>query len=200
MVSDGAPSTEVASWSVDHIVLPSSHGDFGSTPRLIGSIHAISRGCDAIAFLDGDCWYRADHLESLVALASQTSAGFLSSGRMLCRVDGSNMRPCPEIDPEHFVDTNCMMVTRRGFPTLAMWVLMPSYGHAIGDRIMLYHFKQSGITRAHSGLPSVNYRAKHAGVYRSIGEPPPDALEQPPDYPEAHRRWEADGFPSLRWP
>ena len=33
------------------------HGDIGSTPRLIGSYHAIGLGVDAVAFLDADNWY-----------------------------------------------------------------------------------------------------------------------------------------------
>lgn len=199
MVADGAPFAEIDSWPADHIVLPENHDDFGSTPRLIGSNHAIALGCDAIAYLDADCWYREDHVATLVDLLISTGAGFASSGRMLCRPDGSVMRPCPEIDPDHFVDTNCMIVGRAGFPTVAMWGRIPSYGHVIGDRIMLHYFIESGIGRAHSPLPSVYYRAKRPGVYRAINEPIPEGLEVPPDYAAGHRQWEADGFPSLQW-
>jgi glycosyltransferase involved in cell wall biosynthesis len=198
MVADGAPRAEVDAFNADHIVLPRSHNDWGATPRLIGCYHAIGLGCDAVAFLDADCWYRRDHIESLVTLFSSTGASLVSSGRMLCRLDGSEMRACPLIDPEKFIDTNCMMVARQGFPVLAYWVLMPNYGHVIGDRIMLYHFKRAGLQHAHTGLPTVYYRAKNERLYGAIGEPAPVDLEPAPDYASAHRQWEAEGNPSLR--
>ena len=59
------------------------------------------------------------------------------------------MGPCPLTDPERFIDTNAMLFGRSAFPLLHHWVLMPHYGHLIGDRIMLHHLKQSGIKRRH---------------------------------------------------
>jgi hypothetical protein len=79
MVADGHPQSEVAGWpGLRHIALPTSHGDYGDTPRAIGSIEAIGAGFDAIAYLDADNAYAPDHIESLVELQRRTGAAFRS--------------------------------------------------------------------------------------------------------------------------
>lgn len=60
MVADGFPVDDISQWDCNHIILPLGHNDIGSTPRLLGSYHAIGLGYDAIAFLDADNWYRED--------------------------------------------------------------------------------------------------------------------------------------------
>jgi hypothetical protein len=197
MVADGSPNTELNSWDIDHIRLPRSHGDIGSTPRLIGSYHAIGLGIEAVAFLDADNWYRNDHIATLIALHRRTGASFLSSGRILCRLDGSLMGPCPNTDPEKFIDTSCMMFTREAFFLLANWGLMPAYAHLIGDRVMLHHVKSSAIKTAHSSETSVFYRCMKAGAYKLFGEAAPSGVASVPDYGTAHDKWTADGNPPL---
>jgi hypothetical protein len=177
--------------------LPRLHDDVGSTPRLIGSYHAIGLGFDAVAFLDADNWYREDHVENLVCLHQATRAGLVSSSRMLCRLDGSVMGPCPISDPDKFVDTSCMMVTRSGFHVLTQWVLMPPYAHPISDRVMLYYFKQAGVSHAHSGAASVFYRCGKEGLYRQMGEPIPPGVQPRPNYEVLFRKWIEDGNPPL---
>lgn len=197
LVADGCPQASLDDWEVDHIRLPRPHRDIGSTPRLIGAYHAIGLGFDAVAFLDADNWYRPDHIESLVRLHKETGAAFLSSNRMLCRIDGSSMARCLDTDPEKFIDTNCMMFTRAAFPVLSYWCLMPDYAHLIGDRVMVYYVRQAGISRAHSPEDSVFYRCGKSGIYRRLGEPIPDGVEDPPDYTASFVRWVADGNPAL---
>lgn len=197
LVADGFVKAEVNDWDADHVVLPCSHGDIGSTPRLIGSYHAIGLGYDAVAFLDADNWYAPDHVERLVAQAQRSGAGFVSSGRWLCRLDGSVMAQCRNTDPERFVDTNCMMFLRPAFGLLAQWVLMPDYGHVIGDRIIYYAVRQSGVVRAHSPEPTVFYRCSKPGVYHAHHEPVPPGVVPAPDYKSAFRRWVEDGHPPL---
>ena len=139
LVADGHPRAAINRWDAHHVRLPRSHGDIGSTPRLIGSYHAIGLGVDAVAFLDADNWYGPDHIATLLEAMDRDQAGFVSSSRTLCRLDGSVMGPCPLSDPERFIDTNAMLFGRAAFPLLHQWVLMPDYGHLIGDRIMLHH-------------------------------------------------------------
>lgn len=198
IVADGFPKDEVARWPADHVILPRAHDDIGSTPRLIGCYHAIGLGYDAVAFLDADNWYRDDHVAALVRLCERTGAGFASSSRMLCRPDGSAMAPCYMTDPERFVDTNCMLFARPAFAVLAQWTLMPDYGHLIGDKIMLYHVKASGVRRAHNPDPTVYYRCGKAGVYEVLGEAVPDGVRPAPDYGAAMARWVAEGNPPLK--
>ena len=195
-----SPSTATAmshNWNADHVQLPCAHGDIGSTPRLIGCYHAIGLGYDAVAFLDADNWYREDHIESLVRLHKETGAAFVTSSRTLCRLDGTEMGSCPLIDPLKFIDTNCMMVTRVGFPILAQWVLMPPYGHLIGDRVMLHYAHQSGLKHSHSGLPTVYYRCSKAGIYRFLGEQIPPGVQSRPNYEASFEQWVTDGNPPL---
>ena len=197
MVADGAPNPVLDDWEIDHVQLPMSHADIGSTPRLIGSYHAIGLGYDAVAFLDADNWYRSDHIETLVALYKKTGAAFLSSGRILCRIDGTGMGPCPNTNPEKFIDSSCMMFTRDGFFLLAHWCLMPPYAHLLGDRVMLHHVRSAGIKTAHSPEPSVFYRCMKAGAYILFGETAPEDAAPVPDYGAAHAKWIADGNPPL---
>lgn len=196
MVADGHPSKEVKEWNVDHIALPRSHNDIGSTARLIGCYYAIGLGYDAVAFLDADNWYREDHIESLVRLL-EDGAAFASSSRYLCRLDGTAMASCPLIDPDRFIDTSCMLFSREAYKLLHIWVLMPDYGHLIGDRVMLNYIKASGIKRAHSGEATVFYRCGKEGLYRQLGEEVPDGVEPIPDYKDSFEKWVMDGNPPL---
>ena len=197
LVADGHPKRRINQWTAEHIRLPRSHGDIGSTPRLIGCYHAIGLGVEAVAFLDADNWYQPNHIEALRQKMNSEGADFASSGRMLCRLDGSTMAPCPLTDPNRFIDTNAMMFSERAFPILHQWCLMPNYGHLIGDRIMLHHIKQSGLRRTHSDEPSVNYRCSKEGLYQLLGEPVPEGVQPRPDYNASFEQWVRDGNPSL---
>ena len=197
LVADGYPNKTVKGWDAHHIQLPCSHNDIGSTPRLIGAYHAIGLGVEAITFLDADNWLREDHIEQMSRIMDQERADFVSTTRTLCRLDGSEMGPCPLTDPDHFIDTNCMMLGKAAFPVLHQWSLMPSYGHLIGDRIMLHHIKQAGIKRIHINTPSVFYRCGKAGLYHQMNEAVPQGVESRPDYEKCFRQWIADGNPPL---
>ena len=197
LVADGRPRRRLRLWNAHHIVLPVSHGDIGSTPRLIGAYHAIGLGVEAVAFLDADNWYAPEHIAALMAARDQEGAGFVSSSRLLCRLDGTSMAVCPLTDPDHFIDTNCMLFGREAFHLLHEWVLMPPYGHLIGDRILLHHIRSSGLKRTHVPVASVNYRCGKEGLYRQLGQPIPPGVLPRPDYESALRRWVDDGHPAL---
>ena len=197
MVADGFPQSDINEWKVDHIALPKPHYDIGSTPRLIGCYHAIGLGYDAVAFLDADNWYRKDHIEQLIELHKNTKAVFLSSSRMLCRLDGTEMAKCNSIDSDKFIDTNCIMITRGGFELLQRWVLMPNYGHLIGDRIFLYYAKMMQLERSHNNLPTVFYRCSKEGIYKNLKEPIPEGVQPRPDYESSFKLWVDDGNPEI---
>ena len=108
LVADGYPQSCLDAWPVDHLRLPTPHNDIGSTPRLIGAVHAIGLGADLICFLDADNWYATDHVAAVVACVAETGAAFVSCGRHLHDLGGRYLAECPNIDPERFVDTNCM--------------------------------------------------------------------------------------------
>ncbi|WP_411869084.1 glycosyltransferase [Vulcanococcus limneticus] len=193
LVADGRPLPELDHWQVEHVRLPRSHADIGSTPRLVGCYHAIGLGVEAVTFLDADNWYQPDHVRQLMEERARSGAAFVSSSRLLCRLDGTVMGACPLTDPAGFIDTNCMLFGREAFPLLHHWVLMPTYAHLIGDRVMLHHVKSSGVPRAHCPVHSVCYRCGKEGLYRQMGERPPVGVGGRPDYEAAFRRWEEDG-------
>ena len=125
-------------------------------------------------------------------------ADFASSSRTLCRLDGTVMGLCPLTDPERFIDTNAMLFGRGAFSLLHQWVLMPPYGHLIGDRIMLHHLKQAGLRRHHLKEHSVFYRCSKEGLYRQMNETIPTGVQKRPNYEASFRAWEADGHLPLR--
>ncbi|MBL26055.1 MAG: glycosyl transferase [Rhodospirillaceae bacterium] len=179
-VADGVPSDAVAALDVQHIVLPVRHADWGDTPRAIGSVSAVSQGFDAICYLDVDNWYEPEHVESLTDLARETGAAVCSSGRRLYRADGSLLGDCIEVDGETFVDTNCYYMTRKAYPILHAWYLMPPQYHAAGDRVVLEAIKRRKLARSHTGRATVAYRTTYAHHYQQFGEPPPaDAKTKP---------------------
>ncbi|MDP9035238.1 MAG: sulfotransferase [Myxococcota bacterium] len=197
MVADGNPRTEIDGWDVDHVVLPRNHNNLGSTPRLMGCVHAIEMGVDAIAFLDADNWYAHNHVSNLLALRELTGASFLASGRLLCRPDGSVMGPCPNTDVARFVDTSCMMFFSDAFDVLWAWGRMRPYAHLIGDRVLLRHVHEAGIRVAFASAPTVNYRCKRRGLYEQTGYPAPPRVEPRPDYERSFRLWQAEGHRPL---
>jgi hypothetical protein len=197
MVADGSPNPALAGWDVEHISLSGWSNDFGSTPRFVGAAHAVFQGFDIVAFLDADNWYREDHVQAVVELVAGAGAAFVSSGRMLCRLDGSVMRECPTTHPDRFIDTSCMAFARAGFPLLTRWVTLPSYAHAMGDRCVHQSVMLSGAPRAHSAAPTVFYRCGKAGIYGLLGEPVPAGVAPAPDYGALFQRWVNEGRPPL---
>jgi glycosyltransferase involved in cell wall biosynthesis len=156
--------------------LPGPHRDTGNAARAVGSVLAISQGFDAVAYLDADNWYEPDHVRLLCAAHADTGAAVCSAGRTLFDLDGNLLGPCPEVDGERFVDTNCLFLTRAAFGIVAAWYLVPRPQAEVGDRVVWRAVLDTRLTRAHHGQPTVNYRTRHQAHYRHFAkEPPPDA-------------------------
>ena len=79
MIADGHAKPEIDDWQACHIKLPLSHGDFGNTPRGVGSTLAQSEGYDFITYLDADNWYHDGHIASLLDHIRETKAHVFSS-------------------------------------------------------------------------------------------------------------------------
>ena len=179
------------------ISLPVAHADYGNGARAVGALDAVARGFDAVAFLDADNWYAGDHVASLIAAHRLSGASVLSSGRAICRVDGSVLFPHDqESDGVHHVDTNCLMLTRQAFPLLPIWAFIPPELAVVGDRVFWAIVQRSAVDHKHTGKPTINYRTRYAVHYRAKGETPPATAKENPPAPAGSTR--IDMFTWLR--
>lgn len=173
IVADGHPYDEIDSWDAQHIKLPVNISDYGDTPRGVGSVMAMSQEFDAIAYLDADNWFYAEHIKTLVDLHKKTKAAVITSARNLHRLDGSLLGKCFEVDGENFVDTSCLLLTREAFIIIPVWwSMLPQY-HCIDDRVIWAHIKARKLSRKHIDKSTVAYRTAFANHYRHFGEIPP---------------------------
>jgi hypothetical protein len=174
LVADGFPNPLVTRRGLHHITLPAAHADGGALARGLGAMAAVAEGYDGVAFLDADNWWRPDHLASLVELHKKTGAGVCTSGRSICRLDGSQMYIDDfESDGQRFADTNCLCVFRAAFDVLPLWATMPLSLGPICDQIVWAAILERGVSRAHTGTPTVSYRTRWAAHYQHIRETPP---------------------------
>ncbi len=180
--------------------LPQAAGDWGDTPRAVGSMYAAGLGFDAIAFLDADNAFDAEHIARLVALQRQTGAVVLSARRRFISLDGQPMADCLSSDGEAFCDTNCLMVMRPAFGEMAQWAVMDPAFHAIDDRVIWQALQAAGHARAHSPQVTVSYRVSQPGIYRDLGWPLPDGVREDTDgrVGQALAAWAASGRPDVK--
>lgn len=199
LVADGEPQAAVREFHAYHIVLGVTYADFGDTPRAIGSKFAIEQGFDAIAYLDSDNWYNPNHVASLVTLHRRTGAAVCTSKRTIHHLDGRLMALCLTSDGERFCDTNCLMLMRPAFIAASIWGRIADDEHPIDDRVVWSWILDSDLSRAHSDLATVGYRATHRGLYSMMGWPIPDDAKNTSALAEANAKWLATGNPSLSW-
>ena len=172
LVFDGHKTTFSRRESDHAIFLPSAAGDFGDTPRAIGSIYAFGQGYDAVAWLDADNWLREDHVEKCIAAHKDTGKPIICSGR---RVVDYNERhepqPCVEQVPgSGFYDTNTFFVHREARGILGVWFSMEPAQHVIGDRVMSATATRHGILHCHYE-PTVYYRSRLTFHYEQYNWP-----------------------------
>ncbi len=156
-----------------HLALPVAHGDYGGVARTVGSLRAAADGCDAIAWLDADNWFKPDHIESLRKRQAATGKPLCAAWRTFHRPDGSEMLldANQEISGEH-VDTNCWLVTRPAFALLTAWLMPPGLS-VIGDRIVFEAARRMGFTGAMTRRRTVCYSTLYRDHYLKLDETPP---------------------------
>jgi hypothetical protein len=177
LIADGYPRPEVASWRTIHLTLP-PHADYGNTPRFIGSVSAESLGYDAIALLDADNWFQPNHLETLLALQSQSGASVVTCARLLIdATDRSVLGVCRESDGDTFNDTNCYLLTRPAFALFRVWTMADPGRRVLADRLFWEAIKGSRLPRVHSSAPTVNYSASWAANYWQFHKEPPNSAK-----------------------
>ncbi len=172
LVADGFPSDVPKQFLAEHIVLSKPHRDFGDTPRLMGSLSAMAQGFDAICFLDADCWFEKDHVETLVSLYKKSGADVITATRMLRKLDESILGVCTESDGKKFNDTNCYFISRKAYGVLPVWVYKEPCLAVVGDRVFWGELKKKHTT-FHSLKPTVNYTTIFTHHYVMRNEIPP---------------------------
>ena len=176
LVADGFPRTELDSWPVRHIRLPTSSRNFGDTPRRIAGDAAIEGGFDAVAYLDADNWLRPRHVESLFACHLARGTPICHSARTLHRVDGTLMPLVQRGDNSLHVDTSCLLVTAGAFDLLALWGTWPAELSRIDDRMFWHAALARGHAHSFTGAMTTCYEAAHPIFYRAVAEAPPSSV------------------------
>ncbi len=177
MVADGHARSEIDSWDVRHIPLPIEHTNNGNTPRAIGSMDAIGDNFDAIAYLDADNWFDADHIANLIKLHKETGADLVSSGRVIHAIDETVLLPHGETgDGERHADTSAFIVFASGFSVLPIWALMPDELGPNCDRVFYQAALRIGLKHVHHPKPTMHFTSRYGVHYRAAGlEVPPEA-------------------------
>ncbi len=174
MVADGQPSAAVASWDVQHLVLPSRHGDGGDTPRGLGALTALNQGFDAVAYLDADNWFADDHVATCLETCRQTGAHISFASRQIVLASGQlcAFEDRDAIEHRH-VDTSCFFVLRDAAAMFALWAMIDPGVWQACDRIMLSAVRARGVPHAWTHRKSVYYTSKWGLHYRAMGLEPP---------------------------
>jgi len=191
LVADGEPQDIVSSFDTQHIVSGTNHGDYGDTPRAMGSVSAAGQGFDAIAWLDADNWYEPSHIEALLEIHRKHGAEVCTSARMLYALDESPLGLCPDVDGKKFVDTNCFLLTRGAFHMISIWSRIEHPLHAIGDTVFWDAVQRSGLGHRHNSAATLAYRTSFRYHYRLFGKKAPRGAREIPDIAEAKKYWRA---------
>jgi hypothetical protein len=173
-VADGYPNLSLTKFpNIDHISLSKSHQDAGATPRALGAISAFSQGYDAVSFLDADNTYLPMHLEIMVDVMTKTVSDVVSATRNICTQSGDHLYVDGiESNGTDFCDTNCLFIGKSCLNLLTYWITTPAM-RLWSDRQFWSVIIQSGISKTHCPIPTVNYHTKWAWHYQHAGRIPP---------------------------
>lgn len=177
IVCDGA-NLEFSDPNLIVINLPSSHNDFGDTPRLIGATLAIRDGCYGLMFLDADNMIYENHLQLTLEAHSKYEANLVVTMREMLTPDCEiiNIKNKQEENLEH-VDTGCFVFFRDAIFDVLEWIKIPAPMSVLGDRYFWNILKNTKkIKAAVVQEKTVGYTCLWEDIYLSAGlKPPPDA-------------------------
>ncbi len=175
VIADGDDS--FAAPGCELIRVPGPHHDNGNTARAVGSVCAIARDFNALAYLDADNWFEPDHLQRMAALHERTGAAICTAARNLVDLEGHLLGRCPEVDGKKFADTSSLFFTRPAFGLVHVWYLMSRSLGPICDRVMWKAILDGGHSRAHHDHPTVNFRTNYRAHYAHFGKPAPEGAK-----------------------
>ena len=185
VVLDGGPAREVPPRVVTdphttrYVSLPYRTGAKGFNGHMVYSTFPSLVCADErtyVAFLDDDCRWHPRHLESMVRALTGAAGGWAacafsfrrildSAGTLVCRDECESLGTCvPNVFGEHFVDTNCWLVSAGVAAAAARtWHVpaRPAAGRAgEADRRLSTFIWRSGTRYVPTGRWTVDYTAK----------------------------------------
>jgi hypothetical protein len=173
LVADGFPQAWIDAAPVRHLKLDRAHGDYGNTPRGVGSLLAISEGYDAICYCDADNWYEPNHVEvCLRAAKAVEGVDYVIAQRTMRRPDESVI-PIRDEGMKSHVDTNCFFFLPGAFHMIHHFAAIPREMSVIGDRIFYAALQHAQLKAVALKNPTVNYLCLWRPIYEAIGEVPP---------------------------
>ena len=170
LVADGFPYNDMDGYpSLTHLSIPQC-GDHGDTPRGVGAAIASAQGCEAILFLDADCWYEPDHIQTMVSKLSTEEPQVVTCPRNLFTVSGEFIGVDIESEGKEFNDTNCFLFNRNSFFLLNSWLFKVKGWSVIGDRVLwkLIQIYMPNVVR--SLKPTINYTTRLEMHYQQHGK------------------------------
>lgn len=192
IIADGSalPKWFVESEYAVAIQLLSRSGDYGDTPRAVGSAFALSKGADVISYLDADNWYLSGHCLKIYSAYTAQKVPVICATRTFYDLSGSSLDAnCLTSNGVDFVDTNCLTLFDDGLHIALKWASIPEGEHAIDDRVIFDFIKQARLSVAVVRRPTVAYRASAASIYRDLGETPPSKAKSDPAISQAIERF-----------
>jgi glycosyltransferase involved in cell wall biosynthesis len=185
LVADGFPVPWIDEAGLRHIKLDRAHGDYGNFARGVGALDAGIERYDAVAFLDADNWFDADHMEQCwqTAAAAPGGADLVFARRRFRRPDESVI---PGLVKEEYpfryhVDTNCYFFLPGAYHMLHRWTSMPPEMSIIGDYLFLHMCLNEKLRYVPVAKTTVNYQCMFENVYEMLGEAPPPGCKPPVD-------------------
>lgn len=184
LVFDG-PNDSVKAWvreyalkknNIEIIELPEPHGDYGDTPRFIGTVSAFGRGADAVFWLDDDNWVDQDHVKVMSSNLNE-KCPIATCQRKITTLEGEVMGLCFETNPNSFIDTNCYMIHKSAKRIANVWWLMPDNLHIFGDKVLYKNIQDHKMNSEYYSEPTVNYRTNFNFHYQAYGYPVPEGAK-----------------------
>lgn len=197
LVADGYPQSWIDGVGVRHIILDRNYGNFGNTPRAIGLIAAIGEAFAAIALLDADNFFDADHVATCLTMAAHNpDADYVVARRRFIAIDGRPMALAEEPTDQH-IDTNCFFFLPGSYAALPVWGLIPAEMSPISDRLFYAALRKRKLIAVETDKITVSYRVSIAELYETIGMTAPAGTKPRHDV-DAIARWFAGLHPAAR--
>lgn len=159
------------------------HRIYASFPHLVNTKYLL--------FLDEDCWFDENHIESLVKRIEEDNLSWAYSLRKMfreeeffCNDDCESLGKWRPFTPYEFVDTNCYCIPTQN----AIQCCHTFHGHWLQDRVFFKSMKTRFPNYGCTGLYTTNYSLE-----------PRDYFQNPYEFFEVGNKVSLERFPDAPW-